>query len=723
MKKYALVILIFTFCLKSMIAQVVINEISCANKDVIQDNYGQYEDWIELYNAGAAPVNLTGYYLSDNKNIPTKWIIPSGVINPGAFRLFFASNRDTVFGPNNHTNFKLKQTGNEEVVLSNPSGAIIDSITIRPSQLNHSFGRITDGATTWGFFSLPNPNSSNINGFNSYANKPTFNLVPGFYTGTQNIIINSADPLSTIRYTIDGTEPTSSSTLYIGPISISTTTIIRAQCYSSNGAVLPSFTETNTYFINVSHTLPTISVSGNFTSLFSNFGLRLPSSFEYFDKTGVFKFEGFGESDKHGTDSWAYPQKGIDYVVRDEYGYNHEFDYQIFHTKSRQKFQRLILRAAGSDNYNGNGGASCHIRDAFIQSLGERANLDVDYRTSESCILYINGQYWGVYDIREKTMDPDYTEYYYGQKEEDLDWLSYWGALTVRYGSDSDWIDLYNFITTNNMAIQNNYNQAASRIEITSVIDYMIVNTWAINSDWINWNCAWWRGNGSPSVKWRYANWDMDNTFNLGQNYSGWPTTQYIADPCALNNNFSNAGPNMGHFDIFNALMNNVGFSNMFINRYNSLTQTYFSCSYAIPFLDSMVANIAPEMPGHIARWGGSMSTWQNNIQLMKNQITGRCSVITQGILDCYGLVNANTELIESKLDVFPNPSGGQFTISSLAKIKEIKLFDLCGREVKVSTNFDSPQKAVLNIESKGVYLVQIIDINNEAKTQKLIVN
>jgi hypothetical protein len=89
--------------------QVVINEFSCANKNTILDNYNEYEDWIELYNAGATAVDLTGYYLSDSKNNPTKWPIPSGVIPPGGFRLFFASKRNIVNAGFSHTNFKLTQ--------------------------------------------------------------------------------------------------------------------------------------------------------------------------------------------------------------------------------------------------------------------------------------------------------------------------------------------------------------------------------------------------------------------------------------------------------------------------------------------------------------------------------------------------------------------------------------------------------------------------------------
>lgn len=722
-KKSILALCYAFLCIQSLFAQVIINEFSCANKNVIADNFGEYEDWIELYNAGASPVDLTGYFLSDDKALPAKWAIPSGILNPGEFRLFFASRNDTLLAGTYHTNFKLKQTATEEVVLSSPSGTILDSITIRPTQVNHSRGRTINGAATWSVFTTPTPGAANAGAYQGYAPKPSFSANPGFYSGTQTIAIISSDPNCSIRYTLNGSDPAATSTLYTGPISVDSTKLIRARCFSSDPAILPGFIESNTYFIDITHTLPVVSLGGNFAMLFSSWGMRLPSGFEYFDKTGAFQFEGYGESDKHGNDSWAYPQKGIDYVVNDEYGYNNEFEYPVFHTKPRQKFQRLILRAAGSDNYTGFGGFSCHIRDAYIQSLSQRAGLAVDCRTTESCIVYINGKYWGVYELKEKTMDPDYTEYYYGQTEEDIDYLTYWGGLTVRYGSSSDWVDLYNFITNNTMTVQANYDIAASRIDVMSLIDYMIINTWGINSDWVNWNGAWWRGNGIPNVKWRYVNWDMDNTFNLGQNYSGWPTTDYTADPCALSSNFSNTGPYMGQFDILNALMYNNGFRYEFVNRYNQLTQTYLSYTYASAFLDSMVSVIAPEMPGQIARWGGTMSGWQNNIQLMKTQLQGRCSVINQGIIDCWGVLGVNDLMPLNNIVIYPNPNNGHLTITSVSKIKQLKLYDICGREVACNYEDRNEHTMSIFIENKGVYFIQIMDGNNNLQSQKVIVN
>jgi hypothetical protein len=572
-------------------------------------------------------------------------------------------------------------------------------------------------------FNVPTPNASNSGGFTGYLPNPIFNIQAGIYANTQIISISTNNPNSSIRYTINGNEPTATSTLYTGPITISSNTIVKARCFSTFPDILPSFIEINTYIIGSTHNLPVISLTGSFTSVFNGTIQTTPSSFEYFDKNGIFQFEGFGEAERQGSESVSNMQKAIEYNVEDEYGYNHEFDYQLFHTKTRQKFEKIILRAAGDDNFPGylNGGA--HIRDAFIQSLGERAGLTLDYRAAESCVVYLNGQYWGVYHMREKTLDPDYTEYYHGQKEEDLDWLRYWGGLTTPYGSSADWVDLYNFITTNSMADPVNYNLVSNRIEFMSVIDYMILNTWAINSDWIYWNTMWWRGNGSPNVKWRYVNWDMDNVFDLGMNYSGWPTTSYTASPWDLSANFTNTGPEMGHFDIFNALMNNYDFRNMYLSRFDQLNQTYFSSGYVIPFLDSMVANITPEMPAHIARWGGTLNQWQINVQHLKDEVLGRCSVITQGISACYGVVGLNEPKNNMTFHIYPNPSNGAFNITSLSKIKEIKVFDLCGSAINFNSNLTNENGARISIDQKGIYIIHITAIDDGKYTQKLVVH
>ena len=624
-------------------AQVVINEYSCSNTTTIQDNFFQYEDWIELYNTGNVAVNLTGYYLSDNAALPTKWQIANANIPANGRILIYASGNNITNGTL-HTSFKITQTKFEQIVLSNAGGQIIDSLTVKLTQNNHSRGRTTDGAATWSVFTTPNPNAANTNAKQDYTPRPTFNIAPGFYGGAQNIILSTIDPNAQIRYTTDGSVPTIASTLYAAPINVASTTVIRAKGFSNNPNVPASFTETNTYFINVNHSLPVVSVaSANYTQLF-NTAQPIVSSIEYFDKNKVFQFETEGDVDKHGNDSWQFPQKGIDFVASDEYGYDAIMDYPIFSAKNRTKFDRVILKAAASDNYpfaqTQNGVPGCHLRDAFVQTISQKGNFEMDERSTESCILFINGQYWGVYELREKVDHHNFTNFYYNQDEKDIDVLAFWGGLNIKYGSDTAWVNLYTFIMSHNMANATEYAYVDSLLSYKSVIDNIILNTYVVNSDWISWNTMWWRGrnpNGNKK-KWRYACWDQDNVYDLGENYAGWPNTGYTVDPCALDNIFANAGPEMGHLDIFTRLMQNADFKSMYVNRYVELINTHLSCDSLNALLGRMINVLTPEMPAQIARWGGNMAGWQANLAYIQQQINGRCSVIDSLFKDCYDL-------------------------------------------------------------------------------------
>lgn len=618
-------------------AQVVINEYSCANFNDINDNFGDTPDWIELYNAGGAAVNLGTYFLSDRITQPLKWQLPNIIINPGQRIIFWASNRNTVIGANYHTNFKLTQSeGSDIISLADNMANILDMVNIAPNQRNHSTGRTTDGAATWGVFTNSTPGNANAGAFANYATTPTMSMAPGNYGGPIAVALSSPDPGVTIRYTTNGSEPTAASAAYAGPIAVNATTVIRARAFSSNPAVLPSFMETNTYFINVNHTIPVVSIAGDLNSLFNNVLPEVYNHLEYFDANEVFVFESYGESNPHGNDSWAYPQKGIDFIARDEEGYDNEMNHPIFDGSSRPSYQRIMFKAGASDNYPYGGGPGCHLRDGFVQTYAMKIGLELDGRRMEHCILYINGQYWGVYEIREKANDADYTDFYYNQDENEIDVLKFWGGLNVDYGTATDWNNFYNYVMSNSMAVTANYNTAASWINVNSVIDYYIYNTYVVNTDWINWNSMWWRGYGSSPVSWKYIMWDMDNTYNLGQNFSGWPTTGFNGDPCDLDAVFQNAGADMGHMDIFNALMENDEFRNLFVTRYAELLNGPLTCPEINAHLDSIVAVINPEMPAQIARWGGSMAGWNNNLNFLRTEINGRCSVITQGAIDCY---------------------------------------------------------------------------------------
>jgi len=620
--------------------QVIINEYSCSNVTGITDAYGEREDWIELFNPTGTTVDLTGWYLSDKANNLTKWMIPSGAINSNGYKMVFCSKRNTVNGNQYHPNFNLSQTEGDWIILSNNFGNVVDSFKIvHMTKSNHSVGRSTNGAPDFKLFTTPTPNAANAGAINFYTPKPIVNIQAGFYTSPQTITITCPDPTATIRYTLDGSDPTVTSTLYSGPITISTTKVLRTTAFSTN---LPSFTETNTYFINVTHTIPVVSVcgAGLNTLLINGNQIEPVGGFELFEDNGLFIDEGQGDFNEHGNDSWAYDQRGFDFIMRDQYGYNGDLEHQIFPDKTRDNFQRLILKPAASDNYPFEQGA--HIRDAFIHTLSIRADMKLDERTSRPCVVYLNGNYWGVYEIREKADDHDYTEYYYNQNKFHLEYLKTWGGTWQEYGAPNalaNWNLLKNYIAANNMGNPTNFAYVDSLLNWESLCDYFMFNSFVVNQDWLNWNTAWWHGTDplGDKKKWRYVLWDMDATFGHYVNFTGIPDESPNADPCNVEN-LPNPG-GQGHTEILEKLINeNPIVEQYYITRYADLANTYFSCDYLIPLLDSMVNEIAPEMTAQCQKWGGSYNDWQSRVNQLRNFINSRCTAITDGMIDCYQL-------------------------------------------------------------------------------------
>jgi len=633
---YPLFALIFSAT--GLFGQVIINEFSAANMSDYPDNYGEFEDWIELYNAGTNAVDLGGWFLSDNINNPDKWAFPAGVtIGPGEHLVVFCSDRDEVTSGFVHAGFKLTQTKNEYVFLSDPAQNTADIIQITdPNQMNHSRGRVVDGDPNWGVFLNPTPGAPNAGAFSGYAPKPIFNVAPGFYDGPVTVSIQDI-PGAVIRYTTDGSEPNMTSAVYTSPLTLSQTTVVKARAFPADPLMLPGFAEANTYFVNDNHAVPVISIAGSdVMDLMMGSQFDPIGSFELFGADGELIDEAYGEFNKHGNDSWAYAQRGIDYITRDQMGYTSSIAGKIFPTKDRDRYQRLILKAAANDNYPfSNGGA--HIRDAYIHHLSQLADLDLDERSYEPAVLYVNGNYWGLYDMREKVDDPDFTRKYYNQGEKWIDYIKTWGGTWEEYGSRADWDDLTNFILSNSMADPNNYAQVEEKLNTQSLVDYMIINTHVVCKDWLVWNTAWWRGRkpDGGAKKWRYTLWDMDATFGHYINYTSIPNDQPNADPCDNELITPNNDPE-GHVDLVVSLLENEDFHSLYVNRYADLNNTYLSCDSMLAILDRLLTRIEPEMPRQIQRWGGTMAEWENNVQALKDFILTRCDFINNGIVGCY---------------------------------------------------------------------------------------
>ena len=650
MNKLLSILLISCVALSSATGQIIINEYSAANYDTYTDNYGEYEDWVELYNPTAASIDISGWYLSDKVSNPTKWIIPSSFIVPAnGTAIIYCSGRDEVVGVNAHSNFKITQTkGNEVFMLSNATNTLQDSIRVLPNQNSHTRGRETDGAISWSVFTTGAPNSTNIGAMQEYATKPVFSQAGGYNAAAINLTLSSPDPNITIYYTTNGDEPNNTSTVYTGPINIANTTVVKAICYSSDPTIPPSFIDYHTFFINDAHTIPILSISGNsgagglldlLDGGWGSSGLEPEGTIEWFDKNGILLDKGTGEFNKHGNDSWAYDQRGFDYVMRDQFGYNYALQDQIFATTSRNKFQRVIVKAAANDNYPFSyGGSGAHIRDAYIHHLSQIGDLRLDERSTSSCIVYLDGDYWGVYEMREKVDDHDFTDYYYDQDKNNLQYLKTWGGTWTEYGAPNaqpDWNNFVTFVTTNPMVNQVNYNQAKSEYNTGSLIDYFLLNAYVVCQDWLNWNTAWWRGmdpNGDKK-KWRYTLWDMDNTFDHGTNYTGIPSSATNAEPCDPSTLGNTGG--QGHVPIWNEMLTNQEFHDDYINRWQDLANGPLSCSFMIHILDSMIAVINPEMPRQISTWGGTYTGWQSNVTDLRNFILARCDSMNAGFIDC----------------------------------------------------------------------------------------
>ncbi len=657
-------------------AQVIINEYSASNLRQFEDNFGGYEDWIELYNAGASDADLGGWWLSDDDTNVQKWAFPAGTtLAPGAFLVVWCDGRDFSGAGNYHAGFKLTQTkGAEILVLAQPNGNVTDLVPEEKTQLHHSRCRSTDGSAGWRICTAPTPGGTNDAApqFLDYADRPDMSLPAGFYAGPQTVSFSTVEPGGVLRYTVNGTEPRAASPIYTDPIVVTETTVLKCKVFSDDPTVLPGLTRFSTYFIDEDFTLAVMSVAADSLTLLANGNkeIRPVGSIEYFDKTKERKATSFGDLNSHGQDSWVNDQRSIDWISRDEMGYSNAIKEPLFGYSNRDEYQRVILRASGDDNYPGNflpqHDGCAHIRDEYAQALALLGDLKLDVRATERIIVFLNGEYWGVYGLREYPDDSDYTEEYYDQDKYNIQILETWDDTWAQYGGEQahqDWRLLRDFVLDNNMGDTTLFQYVKDNLNLTSMCDYFICGTNFVASDWINYNTAWWRGldpNGDHK-KWGYMLWDFDATFDYYINYSGVPDTSPDAKPCDLEQ-ISDFVQN----DFFNGAMNDTcvtfgggqtfcnkvdgkhqmmflklieespEFRQLYYSRQADLMNTVFSCDNMINLLDSMVAVIEPEMTRHAGRWGGTYADWQENVNKLRNFVAVRCTKLDNGMLNCY---------------------------------------------------------------------------------------
>lgn len=599
---------------------IKINEFMASNiYTQLKHDYSDFEDWIELYNASDMPVSLNGIFLTDDFSSPLKWQLPHhAVIPPKGFFIIWADDLDH----DNHASFKLSETG-EQIALYGSDGTVIDSVTFGKQLDDVSYGRFPDGSDTWRFFAQPTFNSSNAApglSNSSQTSPPDFSPQSGLYSSGQYVAI-SADPGATIRYTVDGSLPTLQSRIYNNPIFLATATALRARAFQDS--MLPSKTVTHTYVINEPSTLPVISITTPPEFLFdeeigitvgipvadtigapppfdphANFWKKWerPVHIEYFEPDGDAGFkQDAGIAIFGGLFGRQIRQKAFTLFARDKYG-DSDFDYPLFPDKSIDSFKRFLLRCSSND-FN-----STYIRDAMMNSL-VIGQMDVDYQAYQPALVYINGAFWGLYNIREKT-NQYYPESNYNIDADDVDLIE--GIDSTAHGDGNHYQHLIQFVKTNDMTLPLNYQYVQTQMDVSEFMNYFITEIYVCNQDWLHQNIKCWREH-SATGKWRWLLYDLDWGFG-GEDVR--IPTPYVHNTIQWVLEHGEASI------LFQRLILNEDFKNEFAQRFVTHLNLTFNTRRVIHIIEKMVQHITPEMPRQIERWGAiqSMAYWHEQL-------------------------------------------------------------------------------------------------------------
>ena len=297
--------------------------------------------------------------------------------------------------------------------------------------------------------------------------------------------------------------------------------------------------------------------------------------------------------------------KSWGFYFRGEYG-NNFLEYPVFQNRDESTYKRLMARSSGNDFGN------TQILDISTVSI-IRGHVDFEYQEYKQCVLYLNGSYWGIYNIREM-LTKHYFEQYFGFPKENIDFLE--GSELNPIADDGN-VNSYNnnvlsFIENNDLSVQENYNFIANIIDISSYIDYIIVNTYIGNRDWPNTNIKWWKDRTSSISKWRWAMFDTDMSFQLGNKEYIWigdligqPFPEY--DPGAIS----------GSFFIFNNLIKNDEFKERFLNRYLYLIENTFNKERVESLILENKNRIYTEYDNFHLKWPGTKNKteWEKSVE------------------------------------------------------------------------------------------------------------
>ena len=474
-------------------ADVVINEAMASTATFVS---GRHDDWIELYNTDGAQVKLAGWYLSNDEFNLTRWAFPDTAVIPknGYLVVYCAGSEPVTDGQKNalYANFKLSTKG-ESVYLTDPAGNTT-SITFGAQYGNVSSGVPLNG-DGWHFLETATPGAANDSlYFDKMADEPVIETAAGFYEGGVTVEITGT-PGQEIRYTTDCGTPSRTSTLYTGPIAVSKTTVIRARAFADD--MLGSTVAGSTYIIDDPTPIP-VSVVSIYTDdeyFFSNKkgilvkgsnntpnyerNWEYPAQIEYFDENGTRQLVQMVTTRVAGHSSRNLRQKSLSVFARSAFG-SDTLDCAFFDNRPYTSYSAIQLRMTNSDNH------STRLRDVVLGEISDGTGLY--YQAGRPIILYINGKYYGHYNLREKA-NKDSLAQWEGITDEDIikgiDILEGNGLdkSKVIKGSNADWVELVNFCRNHKLNTDENLQYVLDRVDVDSLFSYAIYSMMINNYD------------------------------------------------------------------------------------------------------------------------------------------------------------------------------------------------------------------------------------------------
>lgn len=530
---------------------LVINEILCSNVDTngLTDEDGQLQDWIEIYNRGTQPVDLTNWSLSDDPAIPGLWPFPARTLAPGQFLVVFASGKDRKPASGElHANFKLAISG-EPLGLYSPDS---------PRQLASGFDPFAEQRNDVSFgpellgelryFATPTPGGPNgTSTIVGVVERVHANVERGHFNAPFTLMLSTPTSGATLRYTTDGSEPTVSSPVFPASLTVSDTTLLRAAGFKANH--LPSRTLTHSYLFNMPESirsLPVLSIVTDSNHLWGPTGIMgIQGGYHDGGNNGLWIStdpSDYHNPEEHGlawekptSAEWINPEdhsgfqvdcgiriQGSDYnrdrariggkysfrlYFRGDYGPG-RLQYPLFPLTGVDRFDTLVLRAGFNEQENP------FIRDEIHRRLSHDMGQIASH--GNMAVVFINGDYWD--NVDEPWKSPVYNPCERIDKEfmqEHLGGGENWDVVKPPWQGDAvdgDFVEfnsLLNYINGNNAANSSVYTEIGTRMDLTNYADYLMLNTFAAMGDWPgnNWRAGREQG---PNGIWRWVMWDSE---------------------------------------------------------------------------------------------------------------------------------------------------------------------------------------------------------------------